>query len=82
MVRLLLSLDVTMLWIGDNRWDRVEKAYNVLTKGEGEQAESAVAAMDASYAKDVTDEFFSSNSHHREWETGCYRSKIRHSYFL
>ena len=36
----------------DNRWDRVEKAYNVLTKGEGEQAESAVAAMDASYAKD------------------------------
>ena len=42
----------------DNRWDRVEKAYNVLTRGEGEQAESAVAAMDASYAKDVTDEFF------------------------
>ena len=42
----------------DNRWDRVEKAYNVLTKGGGEQAESAVAAMDASYAKDVTDEFF------------------------
>lgn len=42
----------------DNRWDRVEKAYNVLTKGEGETAESAVAAMDASYAKDVTDEFF------------------------
>ena len=31
----------------DNRWDRVEKAYNVLTRGEGEQAESAVAAMDA-----------------------------------
>ena len=42
----------------DNRWDRVEKAYNVLTKGEGETADSAVAAMEASYAKDVTDEFF------------------------
>ena len=42
----------------DNRWDRVEKAYNVLTKGEGETADAAVAAMDASYAKDVTDEFF------------------------
>ena len=42
----------------DNRWDRVEKAYNVLTKGEGEHADSAVAAMEASYAKDVTDEFF------------------------
>ncbi|MCI5919479.1 MAG: 2,3-bisphosphoglycerate-independent phosphoglycerate mutase [Roseburia sp.] len=42
----------------DNRWDRVEKAYNALTKGEGETAASAVAALDASYAKDVTDEFF------------------------
>ena len=31
----------------DNRWDRVEKAYKVLTTGEGEAAESAVAAMDA-----------------------------------
>ena len=42
----------------DNRWDRVEKAYNVLTKGEGEQATDAVEAMEISYAKDVTDEFF------------------------
>lgn len=42
----------------DNRWDRVEKAYKVLTTGEGETAESAVAAMEASYEKDVTDEFF------------------------
>lgn len=42
----------------DNRWDRVEKAYNVLTKGEGEMADSAAAAMEASYAKDITDEFF------------------------
>lgn len=42
----------------DNRWDRVEKAYKVLTTGEGEAAESAVVAMEASYAKDVTDEFF------------------------
>ena len=41
----------------DNRWDRVQKAYDVLTKGEGEQAESAVDAMQASYDKDVTDEF-------------------------
>ncbi|MGN0348417.1 MAG: 2,3-bisphosphoglycerate-independent phosphoglycerate mutase [Roseburia sp.] len=42
----------------DNRWDRVQKAYDVLTKGIGETAESAVAAMEASYAKEVTDEFF------------------------
>ncbi len=42
----------------DNRWDRVEKAYAALTEGKGETAESAVGAMEASYAKDVTDEFF------------------------
>ena len=42
----------------DNRWDRVEKAYNLLTKGEGVQADDAVAAMAASYEKEVTDEFF------------------------
>ena len=42
----------------DNRWDRVEKAYNLLTKGEGVQASDAVQAMDDSYAKEVTDEFF------------------------
>ena len=42
----------------DNRWDRVEKAYNLLTKGEGVQASDAVQAMADSYAKEVTDEFF------------------------
>jgi len=41
----------------DNRWDRVEMAYNALTKGEGIQAEDAVAAIEASYKEDVTDEF-------------------------
>ena len=41
----------------DNRWDRVEKAYKAITEGVGETADSAVAAIDASYAKDVTDEF-------------------------
>ena len=41
----------------DNRWDRVEKAYIALTRGEGERAENAVAAMQASYDNDVTDEF-------------------------
>lgn len=42
----------------DNRWDRVQKAYDILTKGEGETAESAGSAMEASYANGVTDEFF------------------------
>ena len=41
----------------DNRWDRVEKAYRAITEGVGETADSAAAAMDASYAADVTDEF-------------------------
>ncbi len=42
----------------DNNWDREEKAYNMLTLGEGERFEgSAAAAAEASYAKGVTDEF-------------------------
>ncbi len=41
----------------DNNWDRVEKAYLSLTKGEGVQAKDAVQAMADSYAGDVTDEF-------------------------
>ncbi len=41
----------------DNRWDRVEKAYRALTKGEGILATSAVGAISASYGDDVTDEF-------------------------
>lgn len=41
----------------DNRWDRVEKAYNCLVLGEGEHAQSAVEAVKHSYAKDETDEF-------------------------
>ena len=41
----------------DNRWDRVEKAFNALTMGEGNTANSAVEIMDASYNAGVTDEF-------------------------
>jgi 2,3-bisphosphoglycerate-independent phosphoglycerate mutase len=41
----------------DNRWDRVEKAYRALTLGEGNTAASAAEAIQASYDKDVTDEF-------------------------
>ena len=41
----------------DNRWDRVERAYNAMTKGEGVQAECAVCAVKESYENDVTDEF-------------------------
>ena len=41
----------------DNRWDRVEKAYNCLILGEGEHAASAVEAVKNSYAKGENDEF-------------------------
>ena len=41
----------------DNRWDRVEKAYVALTEGIGVSADSAVQAVEQSYAKDETDEF-------------------------
>ena len=41
----------------DNRGDRVEKAYAALTKGEGVKAQDPVAAMQASYDDDKTDEF-------------------------
>ncbi|WP_077612005.1 2,3-bisphosphoglycerate-independent phosphoglycerate mutase [Clostridium sp. Marseille-P2415] len=41
----------------DNRWDRVEGAYNALTKGEGNHAESAVSGVQASYDKNTFDEF-------------------------
>jgi len=41
----------------DNRWDRVEKAYNALLLGEGEVASSANEAISNSYAKGENDEF-------------------------
>ena len=41
----------------DNRWDRVEKAYNAMVLGDGQKAGSVTEAIDASYANDVTDEF-------------------------
>lgn len=41
----------------DNRWDRVEKAYNGLVLGEGETSDNAVSAIETSYANDTNDEF-------------------------
>ena len=41
----------------DNRWERVEKAYNAMVLGQGEQAATAGEAIQASYAAGVTDEF-------------------------
>ena len=41
----------------DNNYDRVKLAYDALTKGEGLQADSATAGIQASYDRDETDEF-------------------------
>lgn len=41
----------------DNRWERVERGYNCLVLGEGETANSAIEAVQASYAKGENDEF-------------------------
>ncbi|WP_252231816.1 2,3-bisphosphoglycerate-independent phosphoglycerate mutase [Clostridium sp. ZBS15] len=41
----------------DNRWERVELAYNALVLGKGETANSAVEAMEKSYHDNKTDEF-------------------------
>ncbi|MBP9827988.1 2,3-bisphosphoglycerate-independent phosphoglycerate mutase [Patescibacteria group bacterium] len=43
----------------DNRWDRVEKAYNAIVLGKAEHtAENAIAALQESYGKEVYDEEF------------------------
>ncbi len=41
----------------DNNWDRLEKAYDMLTLGNGVQASDPVQALKDSYAAGVTDEF-------------------------
>lgn len=41
----------------DNNYDRVQKAYVALTKGEGLTAESGPAGIQASYDREETDEF-------------------------
>ncbi|MBP3901993.1 MAG: 2,3-bisphosphoglycerate-independent phosphoglycerate mutase, partial [Blautia sp.] len=41
----------------DNRWERVNLAYDALTKGEGVKGTDAAEAVQASYDEGVTDEF-------------------------
>ncbi len=41
----------------DNNWDRVQLAYNAMTKGEGLTAECGVSGIQASYDRNETDEF-------------------------
>ena len=41
----------------DQRWERIEKAYNALVLGKGETYTDMEAAINASYAAGITDEF-------------------------
>jgi len=41
----------------DKRWERVKLAYDALVNGEGNKSTDAIAAVEESYVKDVTDEF-------------------------
>ena len=41
----------------DKRWDRVERAYNVLVLAEGEQTDTVVQAITGAHENGVTDEF-------------------------
>ncbi|MBQ9513954.1 MAG: 2,3-bisphosphoglycerate-independent phosphoglycerate mutase [Clostridia bacterium] len=41
----------------DNNWDRTEKAYNMITNGEGVKETDAITAVLNSYKNGITDEF-------------------------
>ena len=41
----------------DNRWERIQLAYDLMVNGEGEKRTDPVAAMQESYDNGVTDEF-------------------------
>jgi len=41
----------------DQRWERVAKAYHLLTSADGSPTTNAIAAVEESYANGVTDEF-------------------------
>lgn len=41
----------------DRRWEKIEKTYNLYTKGEGEKIKSASEFLSECYVKGITDEF-------------------------
>ncbi|MEN8252072.1 MAG: 2,3-bisphosphoglycerate-independent phosphoglycerate mutase [Patescibacteria group bacterium] len=41
----------------NNNWDRIEKAFLMLTEGTGEKTQDPIATIQKSYDNDVTDEF-------------------------
>ena len=57
----------------DNRWERVQKAWNLMCRGEGNVVSDPVLALKQSYRKGVTDEFMEP-SILSDKETACVRS--------
>lgn len=53
----------------DNRWERVEKAYRLLTDGTGTHADSAQEVFERSYASSKTDEFIEPHSVGSDFES-------------
>jgi 2,3-bisphosphoglycerate-independent phosphoglycerate mutase len=50
----------------DNRWDRTERAFNLLTRGEAPfHAETAIEALHRAYAREESDEFVQPTAIHR-----------------
>jgi 2,3-bisphosphoglycerate-independent phosphoglycerate mutase len=41
----------------DQRWERVQKSYDLITQGDGKHFPTAAKAIEASYAETLTDEF-------------------------
>ncbi|MBK7128046.1 MAG: 2,3-bisphosphoglycerate-independent phosphoglycerate mutase [Crocinitomicaceae bacterium] len=41
----------------DKRWERIKLAYDLLVSGTGEKVETALEAIEKSYAQNITDEF-------------------------
>lgn len=53
----------------DNRWDRVEQAYNAMTLGEAEYTfEDPISALEQAYERGENDEFVKATRIHREGE--------------
>ena len=46
----------------DNRWDRVQQAFDLMTRGKGLAADTATDAIEAAYTAGETDEFVSPTS--------------------
>ncbi len=41
----------------DNRWERVQQAYDLIVRGKGEKTQNASEAIQKSYDQEITDEF-------------------------